>query len=233
MKYVGSKNKIAKHILPIMLNNKTNDQYFVDLFCGGCNLIDKVDGLRIANDLNYYLIELFKALQKGWLPPKSINKNEYDLIRLNKELYPAYLVGYYGFCCSYNGKFFGGISNMVKTKDGKIRDYVLESFNNIMRQIKNLNNVQFLNKQYYDVEIPLNSIVYCDIPYKNTTKYSVSNFDYELFYNWCRENKNKYKIYISEYEMPDDFTELWSKEVNSSLNQNCAEKKAIEKLFTI
>ena len=35
MKYQGSKNKIAKHILPIILKNRTPDQYYVEPFMGG------------------------------------------------------------------------------------------------------------------------------------------------------------------------------------------------------
>nr|WP_319571429.1 DNA adenine methylase [uncultured Draconibacterium sp.] len=45
MKYMGSKNRIAKHILPIILKNRTNELY-VEPFVGGANLIDKVDGER-------------------------------------------------------------------------------------------------------------------------------------------------------------------------------------------
>jgi len=51
MKYMGSKNRITKDILPIILNNRKENQYFVDLFVGGANLIDKVDGLRIGCDI--------------------------------------------------------------------------------------------------------------------------------------------------------------------------------------
>ena len=32
MKYMGSKRRIAKHILPIMLANRTEGQYFVEPF---------------------------------------------------------------------------------------------------------------------------------------------------------------------------------------------------------
>lgn len=35
MKYVGSKSKISKDLLEIMLKDRGEHQYFVDLFCGG------------------------------------------------------------------------------------------------------------------------------------------------------------------------------------------------------
>ena len=38
MKYMGSKRRIAKYILPIMLKDRIENQYFYDLFCGGGNV---------------------------------------------------------------------------------------------------------------------------------------------------------------------------------------------------
>ena len=75
--------------------------------------------------------------------------------------------------------------------------------------------------------------MYCDIPYFNTKQYETSkDFDYENFYNWCRENKSKYQIFISEYQMPDDFKCIWSKEVTNSMNTTKTYKPT-EKLFII
>ena len=61
MKYMGSKNRIANEILPIILKDRTENQWYVEPFCGGCNLIDKVDGNRIANDKNKYIIAMWKG----------------------------------------------------------------------------------------------------------------------------------------------------------------------------
>jgi DNA adenine methylase len=72
MVYMGSKSRIAKHILPIILKDRKPYQYFVDCFAGGMNLIDNVTGPRIANDINPNLIAMFAALQGGWIPPTSI-----------------------------------------------------------------------------------------------------------------------------------------------------------------
>ncbi|WP_262499660.1 hypothetical protein [Prevotella amnii] len=40
MKYLGSKRRIAKDILPIILDGMREGDYFIDAFCGGCNLLD-------------------------------------------------------------------------------------------------------------------------------------------------------------------------------------------------
>lgn len=60
MKYMGSKNRIAKHILPIMLKEMEEKGYttWVEPFVGGCNMIDKVPDKykRIGADLNEHTI---------------------------------------------------------------------------------------------------------------------------------------------------------------------------------
>lgn len=45
---MGSKRRIAKDILPIILENRTPEQFYVEPFVGGANMIDKVQGKRIG-----------------------------------------------------------------------------------------------------------------------------------------------------------------------------------------
>ena len=40
-------------------------------------------------------------------------------------------------------------------------------------------------------------------------------------------------MFVSEYQMPEDFICVWSKEVNSSLTKETGSKKGVEKLFTL
>ena len=44
MKYMGSKNRIAKHIVPIIQRyiDKTNPKSYIEPFVGGANVIDKI-----------------------------------------------------------------------------------------------------------------------------------------------------------------------------------------------
>ena len=72
MQYMGSKNRIAKDILPIMLKDRRENQYWVEPFVGGGNMIDKVDGLRIGADFNKYVIEALISI-KG-------NKLQFNLV---------------------------------------------------------------------------------------------------------------------------------------------------------
>lgn len=84
------------------------------------------------------------------------------------------------------------------------------------------------NQNYNDVEIESDSVVYCDPPYLGTEQYN-SEFNHDEFYNWLRSNSNR--IYVSEYDMPDDFEEIYSVNKRCYFNDKDS-KKTIEKLFT-
>lgn len=227
---MGSKNRHAKEILPIILKDRKLNQYYVEPFCGGCNMIDKVPGggYRIANDQHYYLIEMWKAIQSGWVPPENISEEEYNDIKLNKCNYSNYLIGYVGFNLSYGAMWF---SSYRKDSVGK-RNYSKESFRAIIKQIPLIKDVVFNFGDYLDLEIPCGSIIYCDPPYKNTASYkNVGAFDHDTFWEYTRFMSKRNSVFVSEYNAPDDFISVWQKEVNSSLTKETGSKKAIEKLF--
>lgn len=57
MKYMGSKNRLSKHILPIMLKHRKEGMAWVEPFVGGGNIIDKVKGERIGADSNPHVVD--------------------------------------------------------------------------------------------------------------------------------------------------------------------------------
>lgn len=226
MKYMGSKNRHAKEILPIILKERSVNQWYVEPFVGGFNVIDKVDGNRIANDSNPYLIALFGALQDGWIPPRYVGEIEYKYIQQNMLEHPDYLIGYVGFN-SYGAKFFGG----YRRDTVNLRNYWREHYNNVMKQVPKLNEIIITCNSYDKVIIPDNSIIYCDPPYAGTTKYR-DDFDHSKFWQWARERAMAgHRLFVSEYTAPDDFAEVWSKQVNNTLAKDTGSKKGVEKLF--
>ena len=241
MVYMGSKNRIAKEILPIILKGIKQDQYYIEPFAGGFNCIDKVDKIlgyhhknKIASDCNKYLIALFKHLQVGGKLPKYITKDAYLKIKDNKSNYKDWLVGYAGFICSFRGIFFSGyIDNNIYEKSTKrFRIYQAEKRNNILKQTPSLKDIDIYNSDYKNLHFPDNSIIYCDIPYQNTAKYKEGDFNHNEFWDWCRKMKKQgHTIFISEYNAPSDFKCVWQKDINNNLGSTS--KTATEKLFTI
>ena len=234
MKYMGSKNRIAKHILPIILKDRKENQYYVEPFVGGANIIDKVDGLRIGNDANKYLIAMWKGLQENLERPYFIDKDLYSLARTafnNQDniKFNDFLIGWIGWMGSYNGRFFdGGYSGHSVGK----RDYISEQIKNTEAQLDKIKDITFIHSDYSKLEIPNNSKIYCDIPYEDTKQYSSSkNFNHNNFWNWAREkSQDGHEVFISEYNAPDDFECIWQMEVTNSMNTTKT-YKPIEKLF--
>ncbi|GAG25100.1 unnamed protein product, partial [marine sediment metagenome] len=81
MKYMGSKNRFAKELLPIILKDRKLDQWYVEPFSGGCNMIDKVQGRRLASDKNEYLMEMWYDLTQDHMFIEDIDKDRYNRAR--------------------------------------------------------------------------------------------------------------------------------------------------------
>jgi DNA adenine methylase len=227
---MGSKNRYSKYLLPIILKDRKEGQWFVDCFTGGGNIVDKVDGNRIANDLNPYLICLLKSLQDGWVPPSDLTELQYNTLRESGNITP--LTAFAGFGCSFGAKFFGGWAR-GKDSNGNPRNYAAETQRNLLKQAPLLKDVIFYNKNYWELEVPDGQIWYCDKPYENTTSYK-DKFDHKKFWDWARKKSFNNHLFISEYNAPDDFECLWEKSVTSSFDHNRIAgnvKTETEKLF--
>lgn len=233
---MGSKARFVKDILPIILKDRKENQLFVDLFCGGCSIAQEVTGNVIANDKNKYLIEMFKGLQNNTERPKEINNELYSKARTeynngtNIE-FNDFMLGWIGWMGSYNGRFFdGGYSG--HNVNG--RDYISEQIRNTENQVDKIKHIKFFSQDYSMFDFKEPCVIYCDIPYKNTKQYSTSKkFNHDKFWQWCRLMKTQgHSIFVSEYNAPNDFTCVWSKETFNSMNTTKTYRPT-EKLFTL
>ena len=231
MQYQGSKNRLSKAILPIIEQYRTPEQLYIEPFCGGCNIIDKVSGPRVASDNHEYLIHMWIELQKGWIPPTDVSKEQYYHVKNNQSLYSKAYIGYVGFMCSFGAKWWGGYA-----ANSKGDNYADRASRVLTKQIQKLKDVQFISIDYRDYEFDSeleSAFFYCDIPYKDTTQYSGSKFDHEEFYEWCRRMKDQgHTILVSEYEMPSDFECVLEINHFTQLNKNKKESR-VEKLFIL
>lgn len=229
MNYMGSKARYAKDILPIILAGRKAGQFYVEPFVGGANTIDKVDGNRIGADIHPHLIALWRAVSGGWIPPQEVSEETYRRFAALKDCEPSASIGYIGFALSYGGKWFGGYR---RDKDGK-RNYADEAYRSTMKQFPNLRGVRFECCDYRKLDIPPNSIIYCDPPYRGTTGYASGAFDHDYFWRWCEDmHALGHSVFVSEYEAPANWKCVWSKEVNNTLAKDTGSKKGIERLFT-
>jgi len=238
MKYVGSKNRLSKELVPIIQSYITDEiRGYLEPFVGGANMIDKIDcEKKIGCDSHEELIELLKYVQnpKNELP-QHISEDEYKKVKNDKKHYPKWYVGLVGFNATFGAKWFGGYARSMKSDKITPRDMSNEAIRNIEKQRPNLKDISFYNRSFIDIDpkAVTRYVIYCDIPYRNTLKYSTNEFPYDEFYNWCKEMKNNNNIVlVSEYNMPDEFKCIWQKEHKVGINQDKHQER-IEKLFIL
>ena len=132
MKYMGSKNRLAKELVPIIQSYITpSTKGYLEPFVGGGNLIDKVEcENKYGSDNHKYLIAFLDALSKGYEPPINISEEEYKYIKTHQEEYSDEFLGYVGFQLSYGAKWF---DTFRRDKIGK-RKYDEEAYRNVMKQ---------------------------------------------------------------------------------------------------
>ena len=226
MQYFGGKQRISKQIVEVLNEYRKGNQPLVEPFVGGCNIISKMSGERYCYDINEYLIEMYKAVQNGWTPPAIITEEEYDYIRNNKDKDKP-LTGFVGIGCSYSGKWFGGYA---RNKTG--RNYCLNAHNSILKQLNEIRDIKFDCKDYKDLEFD-DCLIYCDPPYKDTTKYPIiGEFNTEEFWNVMRNWSKNNIVIISEYEAPYDFECI--KEIHTKTdirNSDGKRESRVERLF--
>lgn len=240
MKYMGSKSRIAKDIVPIIQSyiDKNNIDTYVEPFVGGANIIDKiVCNNKIGCDNQKYLIELYKNLEKINTLPDFITKEHYSEVRdcynKNQNTYDDWYIGAIGFLASYNGRFFdGGYAGLVNTKVGTIRNYYDEAKRNLEQQIKLLSNITWKYGDYKETcSCYKNSLIYCDIPYKGTKQYGSSKeFNHDDFWNWAKEMSKSNIVLISENSARSDFECIWEQSIKRTIDNN-KRVNTVEKLF--
>ena len=239
MKYVGSKNKLRKELIPIIQSyiNNHNINIYIEPFVGGANVIDKIKcHNKIGIDTHKYLVALLNHIKNNRIIIRTITENQYKDVRLNKQNYDDWFVGLVGFCATYGAKWFGGYARGFKADKKTPRNHSNESIRNLEKQIPNLKDINFINGDFElsDEYTYSKSLIYCDIPYKDSTKYGGNkSFDYDRFYNWCRKKVNQgHIILVSEYNMPNGFKCIWSKEHKTTL-QTVQHSERLERLFIL
>ncbi len=254
MVYMGSKRKYCKDIVPIIQGyiDKNNITTFIDVFCGGGNLTDKIQCKTVfANDLSPTLIALHKMAQEDFSKiPIDGNREYWDkayaeykkiksAMSKNEEYQaemPLFEIGAIEWYASFsNGGFPRGYA-----KNSAGRNYYQEAYRNHKTQSENptYKKIIFMQGDYKDVLPKLSdtidithTLIYCDSPYKGTKPYAINpKFNYEEYYNWLRETSKQVPIFISEQAMPEDFRIIWEKEAKRTAGKD-NNFKACEKLY--
>lgn len=230
MQYSGGKDKLAKRISSILNSYRTIGQTYVEPFMGGANIFSIMSNPKIGADVNPYIIAMWNRAIEGWIPEERVSEDLYLNIKENKEAYSPEIVGFSGVALSFAGLWFGGFATCNRGDD-----YFKAGVNSLNRQSKNMRGGRIIHSSYEDLDIPHNSLIYCDPPYKGTGQgYIKEKFDSEKFYDWCRKkSKEGHTIFVSEYSAPDDFSCIQEFYVTKNMVAKQKAQTKVEKLYLV
>lgn len=240
MVYQGSKNRLAKYIVPII--QKYIDDYNIDTYVepmvGGANIIDKVNCKhKIGSDSNDELIALLKYAQSDndlSIAPEECTFEHYKDVRENRKnktgKYTKEYTALIGYCASFGGRYYSGGYGR-DSKGG--RSIYTERLKNLKAQAPLLNGIDFRNCDYKAYVDYKDCLLYFDPPYFECKQYDGQKIDYDEFYNFVAELSKNNIVLISEYKMPENrFECIWQKERKVlQKSDRVVGDTAVEKLF--
>jgi DNA adenine methylase len=183
-----------------------------------------VSGDRTASDINKALITTFTALQKGWIPPKWITRQEHTDLRNNMDCdNPLTAIG--GIIYSFGGAWFHAYMGEVYPDRCRM--------NALLKKIPLVKDVTFRHCTYLDYD-PHDMIIYCDPPYAKTFGYkSDLTFDHIEFWNTMRNWTKDNIVLISEWEAPSDFRCVLAIQSRMTFTHHSNSTPKIERVFTL
>ena len=229
--YQGSKSQIAEFVVA----NLPPADVFVDLFAGGCAvthcaiLSDKYKRF-ICNDINDTPM-IFKRAIDGefrdfsYVPTREeFFESDDPVIKLiysfgndgetylwSREIEPVKVCA--SRMISANSQYerrmwYRKFMNNLEEYIAKYGEVVDAGHTKQLQSLERLESLEIKQQDYQTVEIPSNSLVYCDPPYRGTTGYNGSTFDFVAFDEWLADVD--FMVVVSEYTAPNDCVEVAS-----------------------
>lgn len=199
--FKGSKSRLAEAITSLLPSSHN----LIDLFAGGgavshCAMMgNKFSHIHI-NDINPMLVYAFQMALNGAFQSENrfISREDFFLLRQTDP--------YASLCFSFGNDMRSYLygKDRPMPAEGQRKEYI-ERLRRIQSMKYTAHNctLSYSASDYREVYIPPHSVIYADIPYKDTNKYPTHNqFDHQAFYDWASTQHQP--LFISSYELPQD-----------------------------
>jgi len=221
MRYIGGKKRQSKIIANYIMEHKGNRNVYVEPFCGMCSvasrLTNEFDTIILA-DNNKHIVNLLKSLVDDtfvpyqWVSQEQTEKEHKKFKAMKDKGIEHPMMAFWGHGMSFAAKWFGTLARSkdasgVKSSKSHVRNSnrgLLE----LQEKLKQIKNLTIVHSSYDELNIPNNSVVYCDPPYKgrNNMYGNVKQFDHNDYWDWVRQLSTDDRLVIAtEYTIPDDF----------------------------
>ena len=215
MNYIGNKYRIIGQIQKWF---PKNIDLMVDIFCGGCDVTFNTSANRhIANDLNFFVIEIYKEIQRLGVE-EAIRRmddiiREWKLTKTDKEAYERFRKHYNStkepldlyvlMCFSFNYQFRFNSSHEYNNPFGKDRSYFNEVMRNNLSKLQGIiEQVEYTSCDFREFDYRLmkkGDFLYADPPYLITC--GSYNDGKRGFKGWSEEDER------ALYDILDDLDE--------------------------
>jgi site-specific DNA-adenine methylase len=223
--YQGGKKRIGKKIYEVinLIENSIYENKKIPYFepfigmAGVMKYFGKEKNRELyACDFNKDLICMWKALQKGWKPPKKCTKKKYEELKNSSE--HSADRAFIGIVASWAGIFFSA----YRLHYNKDKDFMGEGSRGLEKIKDDIMNVKFLKSASYDTFDPEDMVIYCDPPYLNNNLKTelFQNFNHDDFWETMRKWSENNLVIISESTAPKDFKKIWSTKSYSTNTSN-------------
>ena len=242
-RYCGGKSRLAMeiHDTIIEIENRLigKQQSYFEPFSGAMSVgfefaSDVKNGSqRTINvcDFNESIINLWRGLKNGELPPKYVSEIEYNDYKNGNSNMKAFVGSTYSYCASMFGSYRGRLQSTEQTKKSG-----LSCYNKLMKFVPLLEHVNIMDSSNYETFKPNSMTIYCDPPYNtknNHTNTFLNNFNHENFWETMRIWSKTNLVFISEVSdnVPDDFQIVWTKTLRRNFNiKNSSKISVVETL---
>lgn len=244
MRYQGGKYMIARRLTEAILNDTNQRGDYYEPFIGGGSMAAHMGhhfDRAHYSDLHGPLILMWQAAHAGFIMhgdpahffPTDITRADYDYHKAHQPHSPA--TALIGFGSAFGGKYYGSyVGNRLENKS--TNTFSQNALTAVVRKSKSMLARQvttFTHCPYEQVSPAPGAVIYCDPPYQGTTGYQTGSFDHDAFWEWCRTQARRgCKVYISEYQAPNDFTCIYEVKKRVTLNKDDNTRTAVERLFT-
>jgi DNA adenine methylase len=227
--YLGGKARIARHLSGVILATVPTRESYWEPFVGGANMFQVMAprfAHAVGSDIHPDLIEMWQAVARGWLPPSEVSEAEYRAFKSAVHFSPER--AFAGFACSYGGKWFGGYARVGEKPGKRCGSFASSGHRVIAKMAPNIKHAEFYCADFRELIPRAGSVIYCDPPYADTTKYGVGDFHQgELVDAAWRWSESGCHVFVSEYKFPAGEL-VWERETDRSVGGHA---RAVERLY--
>jgi len=208
MLYLGGKAKIGARIADAMAVQPSATYY--EPFCGMLGVLRHVRcRRRVASDARLAVVTFWRAVQSGWLPPSVLSEADYLALKAADDpLDPRTAWAAAG--CSFGGRWWGGLARDPLSD----RNFAATASAFADKVRRHIVGVEFIHRDYAELDPEPGAVVYCDPPYAGTTDYpDVGPFDHAAFWGVAGRWSRTSTVFVSEFTGPTAADEVAAEDV--------------------